>query len=228
MEKFFVSVDSVIFAYHERQLFIPLFKRRSVSPSEPFPGHWSLAGGPILPGEDFEQACRRKLEEDLGLDIEYLEQLYTFGAPDRDPRERAISVAYFALIRWPRQELSAGADTSDTRWFEVRSLPEGPYAFDHQLIIAAALQRLRAKVQYQPVGLNLLAEEFSVADLMALYHALLERELDKRNFVKKLLSFSLLVPTRKFQGPKGRPTQLYQFDRAVYQALQHEGFSIGS
>lgn len=228
LKKIFVSVDSVIFAYHDRKLYLPLFKRKGERPGEPFPNRWSLPGGPLLEGETLEDACHRKIEEDIGLEIEYLEQLYTFGAPKRDPRDRAISVSYFALIRWPERKLKPGADVGEIRWFELKSLPRGRFAFDHREIIETAIQRLRAKLQYQPIGLNLLGDEFSIADLKALYDTVLDRELDKRNFVKKMLSYDLLVPTRKFQGPKGRPTQLYRFDSDVYERLQKGGFSIGA
>jgi len=228
LNKIFVSVDSVIFAYHDRKLYLPLFRRRADKPREPFPDHWSLPGGPLLERETLEDGCRRKLEEDIGLEIEYMEQLYTFGAPDRDPRERAISVSYFALIRWPDKELAGGADVGELRWFELKFLPSGPFAFDHREIIETAIIRLRGKLQYQPIGLNLMADEFSIADLKALYDTVLDRDLDKRNFVKKLLSFNLLVPTRKLQGAKGRPTQLYRFDPEVYERLQRGGFSLGA
>lgn len=226
--KFYVSVDSVIFAYHDRKMYIPLFRRKGDRSHEPFPDHWSLPGGPLLAGETLEQACRRKLEEDIGLKIEYLEQLYTFGAPDRDPRDRAISVGYFALIRWPDEDLQEGQDVRELQWFEFDALPSGPYAFDHHDIIKAAMSRLQSKVQYQPIGLNLAGDEFSITDLKSIYEVLLGRELDKRNFVKKLLSFGLLIPTRKMQGAKGRPTQLYRFDTEVYEQLQQGGFSLGA
>jgi len=227
-KKIFVSVDAVIFGYRDRKLFVPLFRRRAQGKGEPFPDCWSLPGGPLLDGETFEAACRRKLEEDIGLRIEYLEQLYTFGAPERDPRDRAISVSYFALIRWPDNPLVAGRDAREARWFSLDDLPAGPYAFDHREILSTAIQRLRGKLLYQPIGLNLLDAEFSMADLLAIYEAVLPRKLDRRNFSKKILSFGLLVPIRVAPRARGRPTQLYHFDRRVYQALQREGFSIGA
>lgn len=228
LRKIFVSVDSVIFAYHERRLHLPLFRRKPVRADEPFANFWSLPGGPIQAEETFEEACRRKLEEDIGLEIEYLEQLYTFGAPRRDPRERAISVSYFALIRWPDQALRPGPDVGELRWFEIGSLPRGRFAFDHREIVETAIQRLRAKLQYQPIGLNLMEDEFSIGDLKALYDTVLGRDLDKRNFSKKILSFGLLIPTQKRQGRRGRPKQLYRFDPKVYRQLEKGGFSLGA
>lgn len=225
-QKLFVSVDSVIFGYRDRHLYVPLFLRRSRRAAEPFPDCWSLPGGPLLEGETFEEACRRKLEEDIGLQIEYLEQLYTFGDPNRDPRDRAISVSYFALIRWTDKPLVAGPDVREARWFDLNSLPKGSYAFDHRKILEAAIQRLRGKILYQPIGLNLLDEEFSMTDLKAIYDTVLGREMDKRNFAKKMLSFELLIPTHIQRRPLGRPTQLYRFDQKVYEKLQNGGFAI--
>ncbi len=227
-KKIFVSVDSVIFGYRDRQLFVPLFRRRVQGGGEPFPDCWSLPGGPLLDGETFEAACRRKLEEDIGLKIEYLEQLYTFGAPERDPRDRAISVSYFAFIRWPENPLVAGRDAREARWFPLDAIPTGPFAFDHREILDTAIQRLRGKLLYQPIGLNLLDDEFSMADLLAIYEAVLPRKLDRRNFSKKILSFKLLTPSRVVARARGRPTQLFRFDRKIYQSLQREGFSIGT
>lgn len=124
--------------------------------------------------------------------------------------------------------MERGSDVGEVQWFELKALPRHSFAFDHREIIEVAIKRLRAKLLYQPIGFNLMGDEFSVADLKSLYDTVLDRELDKRNFVKKILSFNLLIPTRKFQGPKGRPTQLYRFDPEVYEKLQEGGFSIGA
>lgn len=224
--KLYVSVDCVVFGYSERQLYLPLFRRRDDG-RDPFPGCWSLAGGPLQAGERFEDSCRRKLEEDIGLKVEFLEQLYTFDDPARDPRDRAISVSYYALIRWTDAPLRCGPEASEAKWFAWDELPTGPYAFDHKLIIDKAAERLRGKIQYQPIGLNLLDDEFSLPDLQAIYDTVLGRELDRRNFSKKLLSYDLLQPTRLIRKGRGRPTQLYRFNREIYQRLQAGGFSIG-
>ena len=224
--KIFVSVDSVVFGYKDRQVYIPLFRRKNKK-DEPFPNHWSLPGGPLLGNERFEESCRRKLEEDIGLRVEFLEQLYSFDDPKRDPRDRSISVSYFAFIRWPESNLQCGSDASEARWFQWNNLPKSGYAFDHKKIIEAAIKRLRNKLLYQPIGLSLLPNEFSLPDLKAIYDTVLGYEIDRRNFSKKILSFGLLIPTEKEQIGRGRPRQLYRFDRNRYQELQSGGFEIG-
>ncbi|MDQ8207869.1 NUDIX domain-containing protein [Coraliomargarita sp. SDUM461003] len=223
LSSFIVSVDSVIFAYMNQAVYIPLIMRAV----EPFQDCWSLPGGPILEKETPESACLRKLEEDMGLKVEYLEQLYTFGAPDRDPRKRAFSISYFALIAESEEPLSWGQDSRTAQWFHIDQLPEVGWAFDHQQIVQMAIKRLRAKLSYEPVGLSLLAEEFSLSELKRIYDVILGTELDRRNFQKKLKSTGLLIPTRTVPSPRGKPSQLYRFDEARYQQLKEEGLSFG-
>jgi len=223
LSTFIVSVDSVIFAYMNRAVYIPLIMRGI----EPFQDCWSLPGGPIMEQEAPEAACLRKLEEDMGLKVEYLEQLYTFGAPDRDPRKRAFSISYFALIAASEAPLSWGRDSRTAQWFHIDQLPKESWAFDHQKIVQMAIKRLRAKLSYEPVGLSLLAKEFSLSELKRIYDVILGTELDRRNFQKKLKSTGLLIPTRTVPSPRGKPSQLYRFDEARYQQLNEEGFSFG-
>lgn len=217
--KFIVSADTVIFGYHNGIIYIPLFKRAN-TPREPYPQHWSLAGGPINDDETLENACRRKLEEDLKLKVEYLEQLYTFGTPDRDPRSRAISIAYLALIQLDEHQLA----DKQNNWFTLQNLPQSKWAFDHKQIVTAGIKRLKAKITYEPIGINLLSEEFSIPQLQSLYEAILERSLDRRNFAKKIHAFALLIPTQTIRAGRGRPTQLYKFDTQQYKRLQKDGF----
>ncbi len=223
LSSFIVSVDSVIFAYMNKAVYIPLIMRGV----EPFLDCWSLPGGPILEQEAPEAACLRKLEEDMGLKVEYLEQLYTFGAPDRDPRKRAFSISYFALIAESEEPLSWGQDSRTAQWFHIDQLPSEAWAFDHQTIVQMAIKRLRAKLSYEPVGLSLLPEEFGLSELMHIYEVILGTELDRRNFQKKMKSTGLLIPTRTVPSPRGRPSQLYRFDEARYAELKEEGFAFG-
>jgi len=225
LSKLFVSVDSVVFGYRDRRIFLALFMRRE-GKGEPFPRCWSIPGGPVEKEETFEQACERKLQEDLGLHVEYLEQLYTFGAPDRDPRDRAVSVAYYALTRMPDTPFILGEDVASAGWFPIDELPEGPWAFDHKRIIGTALERLRGKLTYAPIGVNLLPKEFSLPDLKAIYEAILGNELDRRNFQKRILATELLIPTRTIKSPRGKPTQLYRFDAKKYAKYQRDGYVL--
>lgn len=223
VSRFIVSADSVIFAYLDGSIYIPLYKRSSHA-AEPFPDYWSLAGGPIQDDESPKEACRRKLEEDLQLKVEYLEQLYTFGDPARDPRKRSISIAYFALTRLHAEQLANNLPNSTSRWFPIKDLPKSKWAFDHKRIVNTAIKRLKAKVTYEPIGFNLLDAEFSIPQLQSLYESILGRKLDRRNFAKKINSFKLLIPTKTIQAGRGRPTQLHKFDTQQYNRLQKEGF----
>ncbi len=221
--RFIVSVDAVIFGYNNGTIYTPLYQRRTAS-ADPFPKHWSLAGGPLQEDESLEDACRRKLEEDLDLKVEYLEQLYTFGDPDRDPRNRAISIAYFALIKLSEERMKADTAKMDIQWFPIDQLPKSKWAFDHKQVVTKAINRLKAKVTYEPIGFNLLDTEFSIPQLQSLYESILGRELDRRNFAKKIHSFELLIPTRTVRAGRGRPTQLHKFNTRQYSRLQKEGF----
>ena len=219
LPRFIVSVDTVIFAYWNGVIYIPLYKR-SAGKSEPYVDCWSLAGGPLQESETPEEACRRKLEEDLGLKVRYLEQLYTFADPDRDPRNRVVSIAYFALIRLADDP----TEREGEHWVPISQLPAKNWAFDHKRIVQTAVSRLKAKVTYEPLGVNLLEREFSMPQLQSLYEAVLEYPLDRRNFAKKIHSYNLLIPTKTVSEGRGRPTQLYRFDTQQFNRLQKEGF----
>ena len=221
-----VHVDCVIFGFMRKALYIPLLLRSTVDASDPFPDCWSLPGGPMRENETPEEACFRSFEEDIGLKIEYLEQLYTFGALDRDPRARTISIAYFALIQVTDKPLIWGKDARTAQWFAIERLPEGPWAFDHREIIEMAIRRLRGKLSYEPIGFNLLSAEFSLPDLKALYDVILGKELDRRNFYKKIKATGLLHPTKTVPSKRGKPTQLYRFDSCRYQELREQGFAF--
>lgn len=212
-----LTVDCVVFGFDGRALQVLLIQRGV----PPFLGSWALPGGFVLMAEDLETAARRELQEETGLKGFYLEQLRTFGDPGRDPRGRVVSVAYFALVRPDQHPAKGDSDASDAAWFDVADLP--PLAFDHAAILGTALERLRSKVRYQPVGFELLPRRFTLAQLQTLYEAILGRPLDKRNFRKKLLAYDILIPLDDYTEGPHRPARLHRFDRRKYDALGKQG-----
>jgi 8-oxo-dGTP diphosphatase len=216
-----LTVDCVVFGFDEGALKILLIQRGL----EPFKGKWALPGGFVRVDEPLDDAARRELEEEAGLKNVFLEQLYTFGAVHRDPRERVVSVAYYALVKLAAHETRAATDATDARWFLISKTPK--LAFDHADILASALARLKGKVRYEPIGFELLPPKFTLSQLQHLYEAVLEAKLDKRNFRKKVLSFGLLVPLNETQmSGRHRPAQLFQFDADKYEKLKKRGFNF--
>lgn len=216
-----VTVDCVVFGLDEGKLKILLIERNSA----PFAGCWALPGGFVDQNESLDAAARRELAEETGLADVFLEQLYSFGDPGRDPRGHTVSVAYYALVRQDQHTPRAATDASDAAWYPVNRLPK--LAFDHRKIVAAAVARLQGKVRYQPIGFELLPRKFTLTQLQSVYEAILERELDKRNFRKKILAMDLLIETlEKQQGVAHRAPQLYQFDAAKYRKLTQRGFNF--
>lgn len=216
-----LTVDCVVFGFDEAELKVLLIQRGL----EPFKGKWALPGGFVRVEETLDEAARRELFEEAGLKDVFLEQLYTFGAVERDPRERVVSVAYYALVKLAAHETKAATDAADARWFPVSKVPR--LAFDHAEILATALTRLKGKVRYQPIGFELLPPKFTLSELQHLYEAVLGTELDKRNFRKKVLGFELLVPLkeRRMAG-RHRPAQLFRFDAEKYEKLKRRGFNF--
>ncbi|MEM9904456.1 MAG: NUDIX domain-containing protein [Cyanobacteria bacterium P01_D01_bin.44] len=191
----------------------------------PFQGGWALPGGFVKLDESLEAAARRELYEEAGLENVFLEQLYTFGEPDRDPRDRTVSVAYYALINTHSYRLQAATDASDASWFSIEGLP--PLAFDHGRMVSVAIARLRAKIRYEPIGFELLPTKFTLTQLQQLYETILNRPLDKRNFRKKLLKMGILIAlSEKETNVAHRAAQLYQFDAQQYEALKQSGFNF--
>jgi len=212
-----LTVDIVIFRIQGDALEVLLIRRGI----PPFEGAWAIPGGFIQPGEPLEQAARRELEEETGLQQTYLEQLYTFGAPERDPRGRVVTVAYFALVAGD-QEIGGGSDAAEARWWPMHALP--PLAFDHGAILAYALERLRNKLEYSTVGFQLLPPRFTLSELQRVYEIILGRPLDKRNFRRKIELLGILTPLREFrrQG-RARPARLYRFSAARFEKLKDKG-----
>lgn len=216
-----LTVDCVVFGYDEGELKVLLIERGL----EPFKGRWALPGGFVRVDETLDEAARRELVEETGLEDVFLEQLYTFGTVDRDPRERVVSVAHYALVKLSDHRAKAATDAANAQWFPVSKLPK--LAFDHADILRTALTRLQGKVRYQPIGFELLPEKFTLSQLQHLYEAVLETQLDKRNFRKKVLSFGLLLPLKETQMVgRHRPAQLFRFDQKRYEQLRKKGFNF--
>lgn len=215
-----LTVDCVVFGLDlsQNELSLLLVQRKLA----PFRNQWALPGGFVRVGEGLESAARRELAEEAGVRDVYLEQLYTFGEPARDPREHTVTVAYYALVKPSAHQLVAATDASAAKWFGVRDLPQ--LAFDHAQIVETAVARLRGKVRYAPVGFELLPPLFSLTMLQRVYEIILGRDLDKRNFRKKLLAMDLLVETNEMeQGVRHRAARLYRFERKRYDRLTKQG-----
>jgi 8-oxo-dGTP diphosphatase len=178
---------------------------------EPFAGEYALPGGFVLPGENLEEAALRELFEETGTRDVYLEQLYTFGDPGRDPRDRVITVAYYALVPEDKSPLLAGTDAAAAAWLPVSLLP--PLAFDHRAIVDCAVNRLRNKLEYTTVGFELLPRKFTLSDLQRLHEAILGRKLDKRNFRRKVQAMGLVQPLKEWERTGRKPAQLFAFRR---------------
>jgi 8-oxo-dGTP diphosphatase len=216
-----VTVDCVVFGLDDGNLKVLLIQRDL----EPFAGAWALPGGFVKLEESLDQAALRELSEETGVSELYLEQLYTFGEPNRDPRERVITVAYFAIVNLFDHKVKADTDARSAAWFPVDELPE--LAFDHHAILDAALSRLQAKIRYQPVGFEFLPNKFTLTQVQRLYETILCEELDKRNFRKKILSTGLLVPLNEVEiDVAHRAAQLYRFDAKSYERLKKKGYGF--
>ena len=216
-----LTVDVVVFALDDDQLKVMLIQRDL----PPFAGKWALPGGFVRVDEPLDAAARRELQEETGLKDIFLEQLYTFGSLGRDPRERVVTVAYYALVNLVGHAVHASTDARNAAWFAVNDLPA--LAFDHDDILQAARDRLRGKVRYQPIGFELLPEKFTLRQLQHVYEVILDRELDKRNFRKKVLSMKIVKETNDIEKDvRRRAARLYRFDKRNYDRLTKQGFNF--
>lgn len=209
LEKPSVAVDIVIFTIQEKHLKVLLIKRGI----EPFRDQWALPGGFVRIEESLEQAAQRELVEEAGVREVYLEQLYTFGEPGRDPRGRVITVSYMALINSDKIELRASTDASEAEWFSISEIPH--LAFDHEVILNYALKRLRWKFEYTTVAFSLLDDLFSLGELQKIFEIVFGSTLDKRNFRKKVLSLNILKKESIKKDAPYRPPQLYSLKKEI-------------
>ncbi len=216
-----LTVDIVVFALDDEDLKVMLIQRDL----KPFEGQWALPGGFVRVDETLSDAARRELQEETGLKDIFLEQLYTFGDLDRDPRERVVTVAYYALVKLAGHDVHASTDARNAAWFSVNDLPG--LAFDHAKILEAAHDRLKRKVRYQPIGFELLPEKFTLRQLQHLYEVILDRELDKRNFRKKVLGMEIVQETKEIEKDVAhRAARLYRFDKRRYDRLTRQGLNF--
>lgn len=218
-----LTVDCVIFGLDldEESLQVMLVERDLA----PFEGRWAIPGGFVRRGEALAEAAARELREETGIAEVFLEQLYTFGAPGRDPRGWVVSVAYYALVSPDNHAVRAATDAREARWYPVEKTP--PLAFDHGEILKVALARLRGKLTYAPVGFELLPQKFTVKQLQKLYEIVLGRRLDNRNFRKKIFGMDVLRELGETQrGVPHRAARLYRFDERKYRQLLKRGLSF--
>ncbi len=204
MTKLLVTVDIVLFTIRDRSLHLLLIRRLA----KPFESRYALPGGFVLEEESLDAAAARELREEAGVDKVYLEQLYTFGEPKRDPRGRVITVAYYALVPHT-QVLRAGTDAADAAWFPLARIPA--LAFDHRKIVEYAHQRIRNKLDYTGVGFELLPDKFTLSELQLVHEAILGETLDKRNFRRKVIQKAIVKPIKEWQKTRRKPAQLFRF-----------------
>lgn len=219
-----LAVDCVVFGMDDEDLKLLLIKRDI----EPFVGRWALPGGFVRLDETLEEAARRELQEETGLERVYLEQLQAFSDLERDPRERVISNAFYALVKLVDHRVRAATDARDAAWFPVSDLPS--LAFDHETIVEVGVDRLREKVRREPIGFELLPSKFTLTQLQRLYEIILERTLDKRNFRKKVLAMGFLTELDEVEKDVAhRAARFYRFDAKRYEQLKQKGidFDLG-
>lgn len=216
-----VTTDCVIFGYNGKELNILLIERGI----EPFKGKWALPGGFIQMDETAEEGALRELYEETGVKDVYIEQLFTFSDIERDPRGRVISIAFYALVKSTDFDVVGGDDAKSAKWFPIKDIPS--LAFDHERILRVAHQRLKSKIRYQPIGFELLNDEFTVPELQDLYESVLEVQFDRRNFNRKIMKLEILLPLdKKKEGVAHKAARYFKFDNLKYEELSKRGFNF--
>lgn len=208
--KFYVSVDCIIFGFHEGELNLLLLKRNF----EPALGKWSLMGGFVQENESVDDAAKRVLAELTGLDQVYMEQVSSFGAIDRDPGERVVSIAYYALININEYDREP-VQRHNAFWVNINELP--PLIFDHQAMVEQTRALMQQKASVAPIGFNLLPKLFTLSQLQSLYEAIYGEAIDKRNFRKRIAEMDYIEKTDLIDKTSSkRGAALYQFNEKVY------------
>lgn len=214
-----VTTDCVIFGFDGVKLKVLLVERGMA----PYKGRWAFPGGFLNMDESAEEGALRELKEETGLEGAYIRQFHTFSAPQRDPRERVITIAYYALVRM--QEVKGGDDASDARWFALDEVP--PLAFDHDQILRKAEKTLRQQIHFEPVGFELLPEKFTIKQLQNLYEAILDMRFDRRSFYNKMRRLGMLELTGDTANPsQRREANLFSFNAEKYAELKSKGFQL--
>ena len=214
-----VTTDCVIFGFDSTKLKVLLVERGI----EPYQGRWAFPGGFLRMDESARDGALRELQEETGLKDAYLKQLHTFSDPHRDPRERVLTIAYYALVRM--QDVAGGDDAAKAAWFALDEVPA--LAFDHDLILRTALQELRRQIHFEPIGFELLPEKFTIKQLQRLYEAILEVQFDRRNFYNKMRHLGILTQLDEtvFHSPQ-REAFLFKFNKEKYDEMKHKGFRL--
>lgn len=214
-----VTTDCVIFGFDGERLQVLLIERGI----EPFKGRWAFPGGFIKMDETAEEGALRELKEETGMENAFIQQFHTFSNPLRDPRERVITIAFYALVRI--QEVKGGDDAASARWFPLDEIPA--LAFDHDHMLRMATQRLRQEIHFHPIGFELLPEKFTLRELQSLYEAILGITFDRRNFAKKMLHLEILneLDETVWPTPK-REAKLFSFNAGKYEELKRKGFRM--
>lgn len=219
-DRLLVAVDCIIFGFEAERLKLLLFKRKI----EPFDNEWSLIGSFIEQSESIEMAANRVLEMSTGLTGVFMELVGNYGAVNRDSGSRVISLAHYALMRIDQQEKYL-TETHQARWFDIDNIPN--LILDHNQMITDALEKLRRKARYQPLGFELLPKKFTIPQLKKLYDAIYQKDLDRRNFRKRILSMNILKKLdEKDKSTSKKGAYLYEFDKEKYEALTAEGFNF--
>ena len=213
-----VTTDCVIFGFDGTKLQVLLVERGI----EPYKGKWAFPGGFIKMDESCEKSAKRELQEETGLTGAYIEQFHTFSEPDRDPRERVITVAYYALVR--KQDVKGGDDAAQAAWFTLDKIPQ--LAFDHDRILREAMKCLRERIHFKLIGKELLPEKFTFKELQLLYEAILDVKFDRRNFYKKMLHLEILTQLEETKSTSSKRAFLYKFNEEKYDELKEKGFRL--
>lgn len=214
-----MTTDCVIFGFDGVSIKVLLVERGI----EPYKGMWAFPGGFMKMDETAEECARRELEEETGLKSASVEQFHTFTSVNRDPRERVITVAHYALVRL--SEVKGGDDAASAKWFSHDEIPS--LAFDHDHILRLALKVLKERICFEPIGFELLPEVFTMTELQNLYEAILEVKFDRRNFYNKMLKLGILVEAEP--RPKSAPSRIptkYRFNAEKYAELKQKGFRL--
>lgn len=214
-----VTTDCVLFGFDGSNLKVLLVQRGI----EPYKGRWAFPGGFLRMDESAEEGALRELREETGLQGAYIKQFHTFSDPKRDPRERVITIAYYALVKL--QEVIGGDDAAQARWFALNEVPS--LAFDHDQILRRAEQELRKQIHFEPIGFELLPEKFTMKELQQLYEAILNVKFDRRNFYNKMLHLGIL--TQLDETVKNSPKKeafLYRFNPEMYEEMKNKGFRL--
>jgi len=216
-----LTVENIILSYESKQIKALLIQRKH----DPFKGEWALPGGPVAIDESLEEAAGRHLRAQSGIEDAYIEQFHTFGAVDRDPRGRSVSVTYYALINSDDMALDPGPEALSAAWFNIYELPE--LAFDHAEILEFAIHRLKEKLKYESIGFNLLPRDFTLSDLQRLIETITGKSLDKRNFRKKILGLNILKESMVIKSKNNKPlATLYHFDWEEFEKMKSESSKL--